>query len=460
MFLSIATDHQPATDLGFLLMKHPERVHEVDVAFGKAVVFFPEATAERCEAVLTLDVDPIGLVRGRGDGPGLFDQYVNDRPYAASSFLSVAMNRAFRTAMTGQSKERQTLADSKIPLVLSVCPLPVRGGGEALLRSLFEPLGWDVAFERVLVDGAASRYVALTLHGTQRLADALSHLYVLIPVLDDEKHYWVGDDEVEKLLSKAGAWLATHPSKELITLRYLKKRRGLARAALQRLAQDDAAADVAADPELRESREEKLEAPVRLNDLRMEAVIGVLTEKGAKAVADLGCGEGKLLGRLVRGRQLERIVGLDASSRALEIATERLKLHEAGGPKEGRVTLLHGALTYRDERWADVDAATLVEVIEHLDADRIPALEKVVFGSARPKVVVVTTPNAEHNVLFPALAAGTFRHPDHRFEWTRAEFAAWAGSVAERFGYAVSYRDVGEAHAEHGPPTQMAVFER
>jgi 3' terminal RNA ribose 2'-O-methyltransferase Hen1 len=458
MFLSIATDHRPATDLGFLLMKHPERVHEVEVAFGKAVVFFPEATAERCEAVLTLDIDPIDLVRGRGDGPGLFDQYVNDRPYAASSFLSVAMNRAFRTAMTGQSKERQALADSKIPLVISVCPLPARGG-EALLRSLFEPLGWEVAFERVLVDGAVSRYVALTLRGEQRLAEALSHLYVLIPVLDEEKHYWVGDDEVEKLLAKAGAWLSTHPSKELITLRYLKKRRGLARAALLRLARDDAA-DVAADPEVRASREEALEAPVRLNDLRMDAVIGVLTEKGVSAVADLGCGEGKLIGRLVRGRQFERIVGLDASSRTLEVAAERLKLHEPGGPPEGRVTLLHGALTYRDERWGDVDAATLVEVIEHLDADRIPALEKVVFDSARPKLVVVTTPNVEYNVLFPALAAGTFRHPDHRFEWTRAEFAAWAGSVGARYGYAVSYRDVGEAHAAYGPPTQMAVFER
>src|SRR5262249_13863610 len=162
------------------------------------------------------------------------------------------LNRAFRTAMTGQSKERQALAEEKIPLTVSVSPLPARGG-EALVRQLFEPLGWDVAFERVLIDGAPSRYVTLTLSGAQRVAEALSHLYVLMPVLDDDKHYWVGDDEVEKLLAKAGAWLASHPAKELITLRYLKKRRGLARAALQRLAQDDAA-DIAADPAARDSR--------------------------------------------------------------------------------------------------------------------------------------------------------------------------------------------------------------
>ncbi|MFM9865073.1 MAG: 3' terminal RNA ribose 2'-O-methyltransferase Hen1 [Micropepsaceae bacterium] len=454
MFLSISTTHRPATDLGFILMKHPERMHEVELAFGKAIVFYPVASNDVCEAVLTLDIDPIGLVRGRGEGEGLLDQYVNDRPYAASSFLAVGLNRAFRTAMTGVSKERPELAGQKIPLVIKVCPLPARGG-EALLRSLFEPLGWVVAFERI----GDSRYVSLTLSGEQRVAEALSHLYVLIPVLDEDKHYWVGDDEVEKLLAKAGGWLGQHPAKETITLRYLKKRRGLARAALARLASEDQA-ELSEAPQPREAREEKLEAPVRLNDRRMEAVIEALAARGAKSVADLGCGEGKLLGRLVRDRRFERVFGLDASSRALENASERLRLNEAGGPKEGRVTLLHGALTYRDTRWAEADAACLVEVIEHLDADRLPALAQAVFGAAGPKSVVVTTPNSEYNALFAQLEAGTFRHPDHRFEWTRAQFKAWADDIAVRFGYAVTYAGIGDEHAEHGAPTQMAVFAR
>jgi 3' terminal RNA ribose 2'-O-methyltransferase Hen1 len=235
MYLSIATTHNPATDLGFLLMKHPDRVHETELAFGKAIVFFPEATIARCEAVLTIDVDPVGLVRGRGSGDGLLDQYVNDRPYAASSFLSVALNRAFRTAMTGSSKERQDLAATPIPLDIVIAPLPAHGG-ESLVRSLFEALGWDVSIERVMGSAGASRYVSLRLQGVLRLADALSHLYVLIPVLDDDKHYWVGDDEVEKLLAKGGAWLAGHPDKDLIARRYLKNRRSLARLALARLA--------------------------------------------------------------------------------------------------------------------------------------------------------------------------------------------------------------------------------
>jgi 3' terminal RNA ribose 2'-O-methyltransferase Hen1 len=458
MFFSIATTHAPATDLGFLLMKHPERVHEVELGFGKAVVFYPQASAEHCEAALVLDVDPVGLVRGRGDGEGLMDQYVNDRPYAASSFLSVALNRCFRTAMTGVSKERPDLADSKIPLKVRVCPVPARGG-EAVLRSLFEPLGWTVTFASIEGPNGPSRYVDLTLEGVQRVAEALSHVYVLIPVLDDDKHYWVGDDEVEKLIAKARPWLATHPARELITLRYLKKRRSLARAALARLSSGEAA-DVAGEAAARESREEKLEAPVRLSDIRLDTVVETLAAKGVRVIADLGCGEGKLTGRLVRDRRFEKIIGLDASSRALEIAADRLKLNLAGGPKEGRVALLHGALTYRDARWKEAEAATLVEVIEHLDADRLPALAQAVFGYARPKVVVVTTPNAEHNVMFPTLAAGTFRHPDHRFEWSRAEFRTWGDAVAEMFGYAVSYADIGEAHAAHGPPTQMAVFER
>ena len=459
MYLSLATTHVPATDLGFLLMKHPERVHRTELAFGEAILFYPEASAERCEAVLTLDIDPVGLVRGRGAGEGLLDQYVNDRPYAASSFLSVAINRALRTAMTGVSRERPELAAAPMPLEIQVSPAPVRGEQD-LVRTLFEPLGWAVEVERLAGPHGPSRYATIHLTGTQRLADALSHLYVLIPVLDDDKHYWVGDDEVDKLLDKGGAWLANHPQKDLIAHRYLKHRRGLARRALARLAPEEAEEAGDGDANPRDAAEEKLETPLRLNEQRMEAVLAALAASGASSVVDLGCGEGKLLARLARDRRFARIIGLDASARALERAADRLKLDIAGGPARERIQLLHGALTYRDERWKEAEAAVLVEVIEHLDLDRVPALTAVVFGAARPKSVIVTTPNAEHNVLFPNLPAGRFRHPDHRFEWTRAEFRAWAGSVTARFGYQARFEGIGTDHEEHGPPTQMAVFSR
>jgi 3' terminal RNA ribose 2'-O-methyltransferase Hen1 len=459
MFLSIATTHWPATDLGFLLMKHPDRVHETELPFGKSIVFYPEATETRCEAVLSLEVDPIGLVRGRGQSDGLLSQYVNDRPYAASSFLSVALNKTLRTAMTGVSKERAELAATPIALDILVCPLPAQGG-LSIIRSLFEPLGWTVDAVPIVEGGRISRYWSVKLSGIHRVADALSHLYVLIPVLDDDKHHWVGDDEVDKLLAKGGAWLAAHPQKEMIAHRFLKHRRSLSRVALARLAPEEAEDVVPASVTTVDTPERSLEAPLRLNDIRLDAVTEALAASGATRIADLGCGEGNLLQRLVRDRRFQHLIGIDASTRSLERAAERLKLGEPGGPSDERIKLLHGALTYRDERWHDVDAAALVEVVEHFDLDRLPALANIVFGIARPKTVVVTTPNAEHNALFPNLATGSFRHPDHRFEWSRAAFRDWAAQICNGYGYKVTYADIGASHDVHGAPTQMAVFTR
>lgn len=458
MFLSIATTHRPATDLGYLLHKNPERVHETELGFGKAYVIYPEASEARCEATLVLDIDPIGLVRGRGSAEGLLSQYVNDRPYAASSFLSVAMARALRTAMGGTSKERPELAQQAIALEATVTPLPARGG-EKLVRELFEPLGWKVEVEPIEGPGGQrSRYVTLRLAGNARLSDLLNQLYVLIPVLDDDKHYWVGEDEVTKLLARGEGWLAAHPARELIVQRYLKHWRSLAHMALARLAPETEEEEVA--PVSRDATEETLERPIRLNDTRMDVVLETLRGLGAKRIADLGCGEGKLLVRLVRERWVSQLIGVDASVIALERASKRLKLKEPGGPPEERVTLFHGALTYRDKRLAGMDAATLIEVIEHLDPDRLPALARVIFGEAKPKAVIVTTPNAEYNALFPNLAPGAFRHPDHRFEWTREQFQAWVKSIEDGYGYRAELRDIGAVDEGLGAPTQMAVFAR
>ena len=460
MFLSIATAHQPATDLGFLLHKHPDRLHQIELTFGTGWVFYPEASETRCEAVLVLDVDPVGLVRGKGHRDGLLDQYVNDRPYAASSFLSVALNKAFRTAMTGVCSARQELADSAIPLEAVITPLPIRGG-EKLLRLLFEPLGWSVHVDPIVgaeADTVSKLYVRVTLTGVSRLSALLNHLYVLIPVLDDAKHYWVGEDEIDKLLKRGEGWLDQHPAKELIVRRYLRHRGVLARAALQRLAPETQEETI--EPQRRGAPEQALEAPIRLNDERMTAVVDALRATGAKTIADLGCGEGKLLVRLLHERWAERLIGLDPSARELEWAAKRLRLHLPGGPPEGRVSLLHGSLTYRDDRWTGAEAAALIEVIEHLDPDRLPLVERVVFGEMRPGTVVVTTPNAEYNVLFPHLAAGSFRHPDHRFEWTRAEFQAWAARIESTYGYRPAFSGIGRPDATLGAPTQMAVFTR
>jgi 3' terminal RNA ribose 2'-O-methyltransferase Hen1 len=468
MLLTITTTHRPATDLGFLLHKNPARAQRFDLSFGRAHVVYPEAGEDRCTAALVLDIDPVGLVRGRrgpaGEG-GLLTQYVNDRPYVASSFLSVALSNVFASAMAGRSKERPALADASIPLEARLSVVPCRGG-EELLRRLFEPLGYVVAVTPHALDAltpewGASRYFTLTLSATQRLASLLAHLYVLVPVLDDEKHYWVGDDEVDKLLRHGEGWLATHPDRALIARRYLKHRHSLVRDAIARLVSDEGTGeDDAAAAAGRDAEEITLERPSSLHEQRLELVRAVIRESGATSVLDLGCGEGRLLRRLLEERQFTRIVGMDVSHRSLEIATDRLKLDRMAPMQRERITLLHGSLVYRDDRLKGFDAAAVVEVIEHLDPPRLAAFERVAFEFARPRVVALTTPNAEYNVVWATLPAGQFRHRDHRFEWTRAEFETWAASVADRFGYAVRLMSVGPAQPDVGSPSQMAVFTR
>jgi 3' terminal RNA ribose 2'-O-methyltransferase Hen1 len=462
VLLTLSTTHRPATDFGFLLHKNPARAQSVRVSGGTAHVFYPEATEERCTAALLLDVDPIGLVRGSRTPEGFtLGQYVNDRPYAASSLLAVALGTVYSSARRGASKERPELVDVPLALEIRVPALSSRGGVE-LAERFFAPLGWRVEARALPLDDefpqwGDSRYVDLHLTGTLRLADALNHLYVGLPVLDDAKHYSVTDDEVDKLLRAGAEWLADHPERQLITRRYLAHRTSLTRQALSRLAEvDDLAPDRLDDAV--EPAEDRPDRPVPLVQLRHGAVLAALRSAGASRVLDLGCGTGALLLRLLDERSLTEIVGVDVSSQALEIAARRLKLDRLPERQHGRISLRQGALTYTDGRLRGYDAAVLMEVVEHVDPDRLPALERVVFGDANPATVIVTTPNAEHNVRFEGLPAGVLRHRDHRFEWTRAEFADWATGVAGRRGYAVRFVPVGTDDPEVGPPSQMAVF--
>jgi 3' terminal RNA ribose 2'-O-methyltransferase Hen1 len=189
-------------------------------------------------------------------------------------------------------------------------------------------------------------------------------------------------------------------------------------------------------------------------------VVAVLKNSGARRIIDLGCGEGKLLTLLLREPQFSHILGMDVSSRALEFAAERLHLERLPAKQRERIDLIQGSLMYRDPRLNGFEAATVVEVIEHLDPPRLAAFERVLFEFARPKTVVLTTPNAEYNVMWERLPAGEYRHKDHRFEWTRSEFQNWAGAVAERFGYRVRFIPIGPEAEPVGAPTQMGVFER
>ena len=461
MLLSITNRSPAATDLGHLLHKHPARCHEVELAFGKATVFYPVAGEAACTAVLMVEVDPIDMVRSAGarQGGWALGQYVNDRPYAASSFLSVAIARAYGTALNGRCTKRPELVDR--PLDLEVVLPVVPGGDGEILKRLFEPLGYAVETHRLALDPAfpawgESRYHDLTLRATIPLHVLLKHLFVLIGALDRAKHYWVGREEIDKLLAKGEGWLAQHPEKDWIVRRYLKYQVRLAREALERLAPEPEEAEdgeEAGDG----GKESAVERKISLHEQRLDRVTEVIASVQANSVIDLGCGEGKLLRRLLHQTRIPKISGMDVSSRVLEIAHERME-RIPPFKRQGRVEIFLGSLVYRDSRLRGYDVAALVEVIEHLDADRLDSLEEVVFADAAPRTVIVTTPNREYNVLFEGMKPGAMRHADHRFEWTRAEFQDWGARVARVHGYAVAFEALGEEHGEHGPPSQMAVF--
>ena len=459
MLFTITYTGQNTTDLGYLLFKNPYRPQVFELNHGKAYVFYPEASNERTTAALLLDIAPIDLARGKvgSSGGGLFD-YVNDRPYASSSFMSTAISRVFGTAMSGRADAHQELSDSPLNLTAVVTMLPCRGEQEKI-NSVFEPLGYAVSCETFVSDESfpdwgESKYVNLTISGNVRLRDLLKHLYVLIPVFDRQKHYWVGADEVEKLLRIGEDWLPNHPEKAYITGRYLNRRRSLVNMAFERLS----AANAVDGEVLTAEPEDKPDKTQSLNTQRLGSVIAALKSHGAQRVIDIGCGEGNLLKLLVKERQFTDIAGVDVSHVALERASEKLKLERAGDSMRERIQLFQGSLTYRDSRFSGYDAACVIEVIEHLDVPRLAAFERVLFEFARPPIVILTTPNKEYNTNYGNLHEDDLRHGDHRFEWSRQEFRNWANQTAERFGYSVQFSEIGEVDEAYGAPTQMGVF--
>jgi len=465
MLLSIVNEKSPATELGYLLHKNPARCQEIKLSFGKAYVFYPEATYNSCTASLLLDIDPVRMVRGKAGraGSAPLDQYVNDRPYVASSFLSVAIAKVFGSAMQGQCKAKPELVNAVLPLRVQLSVLPCRGG-QPFLNDLLEPLGYQVSatphtLDRTFKEWGDSVYYTVELKKESTLKDLLTHLYVLIPVLDNNKHYYVGEAELENLLTKGEGWLAQHPKKEIIAKRYLKHRISLARQALARLIADNPANSMDNYSEI-DDLEVSLEKPLSLNEQRIKAVISKIIDANAKTIIDLGCGEGKLLKELVKEKSIARIAGMDVSIRSLEIAHKKLGLDRLPMRVKDKISLFHGSLMYKDKRFFDYDAAVVMEVIEHLDPPRLAAFERVLFECARPKTIILTTPNREYNAMWDNLPEGAMRHRDHRFEWTRDEFRSWSEQLAGKFNYPVAFFAIGPEISSLGSPTQMGVFRR
>ena len=462
MLITLTCYAPNAAEIGYLLAKHPDSVFEREFSAGKVWAFYPEVADDHLTIACLTEIDSVGLVRGPASEARL-DQYVNDRPYVASSLTSVALKTAFATAMSGRSQSMPQRVDEKLRWEATL-PAVACDAGEDFIRRIFAPLAYSVTTTRLPLDaqfpawGQADLYSA-RLEGEQTVRDVFTHLYLLLPVLDNSKHYRVDTDEMEKLVAHGGQWLAAHPERELITRRYLRYKRPLVASALARLAElEDASPQEAADeaPE----PEEPVEQALGLHEQRLNAVMAAVREIQARSLADLGCGEGRLLALALKERAIARILGVDVSSQALAVANRRLHLDRLPEAQRERIVLAQGSLLYRDRRLEGFDVATLVEVIEHLDAPRLGAMERVLFEHARPRRVVITTPNREYNVRWEQVSTRRLRHRDHRFEWTRAECQAWAGRVAAAYRYRFNHQEIGPADPELGAPSQLVIFDR
>lgn len=459
MFLSIATTKSNPTDLGFLLYKHPGRVFESSAERNskvRATGFYPQADEERCEFCLLVEVDPVERVRGLSWGAGIA-QYVEPQPFLAASYMSQAISLSLRSAMNGvvsssdpaQAERLRALAEEAWPLEIVVSPVRTSPG---LVLKMFEPLGWSVELTSVPLDVPGSTRETdlhtIRLSGSLTVRDALTHLYVLLPVLDPQRHYFYGEGEVEKLLEKSSRWLESHPAKEMIVKRYLSKSRELRESALLKI---DEGAGV----------ERNVSAPVErqsAHDGRHERIVRLLQAEGVRRIADLGCGEGRLLAKLCEMPGQLEFVGVEPSSRDLEKARKNLSRNPSR-QMDARVSLLHGSVLYADDRLRDFDAAVLSEVVEHIEPERLFHMERCVFGEMSPRLIVVTTPNRAFNAVF-GLPDGAFRHPDHRFEWTREEAAVWAQRVATEYGYDYDFEGAGDFVEEYGHLSHFIVFRK
>ena len=463
MLFTITYEGHNTQELGFLLHKNPERPQQFELNHGRAYVFYPEVSDSRTTAALLLDIDPIDLARGKvgSSEGGLFD-YVNDRPYASTSFMSTAIARVFGTAMSGRCDKRPELAAAPLRLTATLSALRDNNYTE-LAKELFEPLGYEVKTERSRLDErfpewGDAPYISLTISGCVRLSELLNHIYVLIPVFDKQKHYYIQEDEIRKLLSHGEGWLATHPCREKIAQRYFYSRHSYARRVIDTLLENDPDEENNEESGQENAQETKKQGFTPLNTLRMNAVRDAVLASGAATVIDLGCGECRLTSLLLNEPVIKKVTACDVSVSVLEKAALRLKLDRMEPFRRNKLTLMQASLTYKDERFSGYDCACVVEVIEHIEPARLPAFERSVFEFARPHTVIITTPNREYNANYENMKENALRHGDHRFEWTRAEFGAWCDDICARFGYSCEIRGIGDNDESLGTPTQMGVF--
>ncbi|MEH7276356.1 3' terminal RNA ribose 2'-O-methyltransferase Hen1 [Neobacillus vireti] len=444
MQLSLTIKGSGADVVSYLIAKNPNNPYERDEKGFKVRLVYPIFTKEEVQFVIYVKPDPIDLVRNSSD---LFDitHYINDREFAVSSLFITTIRKALGTALNGKPDEAYLhWVDHPFDMELAFGPVSTDLRDQEI-ADLFEPIGYKIEIERgdsAFREKSTARFV--TISGKQSVQNALKHVSILIPVIDNYKHYFLDEREVEKLERYGEGWLETHPLKQMIVKRALR---------FNALISQSKYYDK--KPYIRNQGEG---TKIRLNDLRYEAILNVIRALPQKEnIVDLGAGEGRLSVQLGFVEGVKEILSIEPSNKS------RLKAIERFGQvidKEGYVEpqSLPGSLYYFDSRLQNKDIIILCEVIEHIDEERLPEIFNTILNDYRPKTLIVTTPNQEYNVLYDMDEA--MRHDDHRFEWTRAEFAQHVEAWSKGYPYQVNIQGIGEEHPTYGQPTQMAIFRR
>jgi 3' terminal RNA ribose 2'-O-methyltransferase Hen1 len=444
MQLSLYVRGPGADMVSYLIAKNPNNPYERNEKGFKVRLVYPIFTKEEVQFVIYVKPDPIDLVRNSSD---LFDitHYINDREFAVSSLFITTIRKALGTALNGKPDEAYLQwVDHPFEITLEFGPVATDLSDQEIAL-LFEPIGYRVEIERgdsTIRKKSSARFV--TISGNQTVQNALKHVSILIPVIDNYKHYFLDEREVEKLDRYGEGWLEDHPLKQMIVKRALRFNALISQSKFYEKKQQNRSQD---------------ESPrVRLNDLRYEAILNFIRSLPHKeSIVDLGAGEGRLSVQLGFLEGVKEILSIEPSNKSRIRAIERF---EQVNVKKGYIEAksLPGSLYYFDSRLQNKDVIVLCEVIEHIDEGRLPKIFDTILNDYRPKTLIVTTPNQEYNVLYEMNEE--MRHDDHRFEWTRAEFARNIEEWNENTSYKVSIQGIGEEHPTFGHPTQMAIFRR
>ncbi|PYF06198.1 3' terminal RNA ribose 2'-O-methyltransferase Hen1 [Ureibacillus chungkukjangi] len=445
MQLTIRGTGQDIQVISYLLAKNPNNLYERRVSGHLVRMFFSQFSEEEVEVTFFVTPDPIELSRNNSK---VYDitSYINDREFVVSSIFCTFLRTALGTALNGKPvEEYEPWVNHPFPLEFSFGPVASQLTDQDI-QSLFQPLGYAVEITYGEADynmdfksKSSARFI--TLKGSTTLQMGLRQLFVLIPVLDNYKHYYIDEQEVEKIVRYGEGWLDKHPKREFILRQALRFK------------------EVYGQFENQHTKKENESSPkLRLNDLRYDKIVGKVNQlKRKETVVDLGSGEGKLSEKLGFIDGVKEILAVEPSESATLKALKRFE-KAAQDKNFVKPRQIFGSLFYYDERLKGKDVLILCEVIEHIDEYRLPKIIQTILQDYRPRTLIITTPNQEYNEVYGM--GGDYRHPDHRFEWTREEFQTWCKTQNENHEYNIAFDGIGEEHELHGYPTQMCLFTR